>query len=157
MNKFREVNIIIFFILSILIYDACQEQAIVSYPPIIIELTQSGRVESWSFRFVKVDTSINDLVTVNKGFNIEFTQQDTLVIPDSTELFFVAGIDTIEEVIFPDSSFYLNDTTVVIVYQNPDLTSGTWYVTASTKFKDHSIRSFWSKPVYFKFDVITGI
>jgi len=157
MNTFHEVNIIVFFILMILIYDACQEIALNSYSKITIKLTESRRVESWHFRFVKVDTTIEDIEKVDESFQISFTQADTLVIPDSTQFFFVAGTDTIQETIFPDSSFYENDSLIVIQYHNSEITRGIWYLTISTRFKDHINQSFYSKPVWFEIDIITGI
>jgi hypothetical protein len=142
------INAIVFIFLIFAIIHACKDQIMRSDSKIIVRLTQPERVESWHFRFVKVDTTLHSVVSVDKDFNISFTQADTLTIPDTTQLFFIAGIDTIQEVVFPDSIYH--DSLIVIEYENNELTKGIWYLTISTRFKGHEIQSFWSKPVWFE-------
>lgn len=146
--KFSSVALLIFTIF-ISVYSCERYTQITAFDGVKLKLVESQKIDHWVFRFVKVDTSL-DVVKVSKKFNISFIQKDTLMIPDTTGIIFPTGIKRFEHIALPDSSYFVDDTTIAINYQNNQFSRGFWYVTAKTKYKNIIQPSQWSKPVYFQ-------
>jgi len=139
----------IIIIPSLLILTNCQNITGNSHSKIRVLMFEARLIENFVFKFVKVDTVLNaPVMDEDKILNVSFIQPDNWGNFNPPQYHYPGGTYELTNTI--TAYLTLIDDWILIEYESEKLTTGTWYLTISSKFYGNPKRSKYSKPAWFK-------